>query len=413
MPNTESPVQPPSGASGLEQPEMHQTEAGVRQKIATGQVGPNNTINLGQREGAERLVFDINAKIDTMDARLHDLGSLLDETQKQIHASLGEIRGREEGLSTRINEVASGLRISNIKQAKLTEELTQALHDANREVAQRINSLYASLDAQHEQVGILEAALPAVRTQISQLNQRLASSNELAQKRYRWLTAGIAAVALTAAGAISYMQFNPGAVPVAVQTRLSEATQSIVENAGAVADVAAAMGALESRLSATDSELEGLRAADAGTQTAIEQLGGKLDASLASFGTSMASAAAEIDDLKFRIEGPGNRGAGLTEPSLPVQGPAWLAAQNPVHYSIQLAGFYRYQYLVSYVNNNEQVMNDRPIAFDQARLGLRDWYNLFYGSYPTLEAAEAALAALPLRLQGNNPFVRSFASIQH
>ncbi|MCA1804354.1 MAG: SPOR domain-containing protein, partial [Xanthomonadaceae bacterium] len=41
-----------------------------------------------------------------------------------------------------------------------------------------------------------------------------------------------------------------------------------------------------------------------------------------------------------------------------------------------------------------------------------DRYTLLFGSYPSLAAAQAAIAGLPARVQRDKPWPRSFASVQ-
>ena len=52
------------------------------------------------------------------------------------------------------------------------------------------------------------------------------------------------------------------------------------------------------------------------------------------------------------------------------------------------------------------------LAFSVTEQGQRESYNLFFGVFPTITQARAAIATLPPELRTNRPWVRQFQSVQ-
>ena len=52
------------------------------------------------------------------------------------------------------------------------------------------------------------------------------------------------------------------------------------------------------------------------------------------------------------------------------------------------------------------MLEQATLTVGKSKLGLRDWYRLYYGAYPSIVVAEVALKQLPLRLRQNGPFVK-------
>jgi hypothetical protein len=102
------------------------------------------------------------------------------------------------------------------------------------------------------------------------------------------------------------------------------------------------------------------------------------------------------------------------EPALPLgnapealKGAAWLLAQDPGAYSLQLVAVSR---LDSVLNFIRRVPASDELASFRSSKGAHDLYPLFYGIYPSLAAAKAAAAQLPAAL--GPPVARQLKSIQ-
>ena len=87
---------------------------------------------------------------------------------------------------------------------------------------------------------------------------------------------------------------------------------------------------------------------------------------------------------------------------------AWVRAQNPASYTVQLAGF------VSR-SGPEDFARRHRLGTDwvkvRTRRGAQDWYLMILGSYPDVASARRATAALPHAVRANGAWIRSFGSI--
>ena len=268
----------------------------------------------------------------------------------------------------------------------------------------------------------LEDVTQGLREKLQLLETGVAETKVVTNKRIGWLVGSVAALALLIAASTTYFQFYPTTVPEEVQGQISALSTDSEQQLGLINALDSGLTLVQDKFAELEASLFSQQQQSSEIQTevtnnaqsiaSLSAMDAEMIASVEKLQTTLAAVNSDIDNLKFRIEGPSNQGAGLTEPTLPLNGHDWLFAQNPEHYSIQLVGVYQKQHLVSYINRNSHVLSDQPIAFNEGKLGLRSWYNLFYGHYATREQAEAALETLPLRLQTNSPYIRSFESIQ-
>lgn len=88
---------------------------------------------------------------------------------------------------------------------------------------------------------------------------------------------------------------------------------------------------------------------------------------------------------------------------------AWVAAQNPNYYTLQLASSTNKSLIQKYFNSNSLV--GKAGYYLSHRSG-EDWYVLVYGAYPSVQAAKAAIETLPSDLKKWSPWVRNIKSIQ-
>jgi len=88
---------------------------------------------------------------------------------------------------------------------------------------------------------------------------------------------------------------------------------------------------------------------------------------------------------------------------------AWLAAQNPAYYTLQLASSTRKSQIQKYYEENQ--LAGKGDYYVSRRSG-EDWFSLVYGVYPTVGDAKAAIEELPSALNKWSPWVRSIKSVQ-
>lgn len=87
---------------------------------------------------------------------------------------------------------------------------------------------------------------------------------------------------------------------------------------------------------------------------------------------------------------------------------AWVAAQNPNYYTLQLASSTNESLIQKYYNTNNLV---GKAGYYRSHRSGEDWYALVYGAYPSVQAAKAAIQTLPQDLKKWSPWVRNIRSI--
>lgn len=88
---------------------------------------------------------------------------------------------------------------------------------------------------------------------------------------------------------------------------------------------------------------------------------------------------------------------------------AWIALQNPEHYTLHLAGSYD---LPSLMVVASYVVNQSDVAYYVVDIRDKNWFTLIYGSYETEQLAQKALRDLPGDVKKWSPLVRKFAEVQ-
>ncbi len=87
---------------------------------------------------------------------------------------------------------------------------------------------------------------------------------------------------------------------------------------------------------------------------------------------------------------------------------AWLWSQDPSHYTLQLMSGYNEAGIRQFISQHKLI--GKAVYFRTHRDG-RNWYALLYGSYPSREAARAAIKKLPPAVRKARPWARRFSSI--
>ena len=90
----------------------------------------------------------------------------------------------------------------------------------------------------------------------------------------------------------------------------------------------------------------------------------------------------------------------------------WLLQQNPKAYTVQLVTSPSEADMARFIDRNVDQLALDSLAFSVTGHDQRARYNLFFGVFPTITQARAAIAALPPELRANRPWVRQFRSIQ-
>ena len=93
-----------------------------------------------------------------------------------------------------------------------------------------------------------------------------------------------------------------------------------------------------------------------------------------------------------------------------VRGNAWVMAQPPGRYTIQLLAARDEQAVLGFIERYK--LGSEAAYYTFTRSGVR-WYAVVYGSYESNAAARAALDGLDPALRTQSPWVRNFGGIQH
>jgi len=92
-----------------------------------------------------------------------------------------------------------------------------------------------------------------------------------------------------------------------------------------------------------------------------------------------------------------------------LDGNAWLRAQDPAFYTLQLAGSEERKDVEQFIDKH--ALPGKVVVAEVLRSG-KVWYMVLYNSYPTWGEARRELSVLPPQIHRNNPFARRFASVQ-
>ncbi len=87
----------------------------------------------------------------------------------------------------------------------------------------------------------------------------------------------------------------------------------------------------------------------------------------------------------------------------------WILQQNPDHYTLQMVAGNRINTLRSFIRQHPL---DEPFAIYHTIRKGKTWFGLIYHSYPNKRAALDARHQLPTALRRQNPWIRSFSTLQ-
>jgi len=90
-------------------------------------------------------------------------------------------------------------------------------------------------------------------------------------------------------------------------------------------------------------------------------------------------------------------------------GPDWVRERPVGHFTIQIIAGNDLEALHSFAR---RVSMETDVAWFGTRRGDQDWYALVTGEYPDLTSARAAAAQLPAAVRRNQPWIRTFGSVQ-
>ncbi|MGH8355807.1 MAG: SPOR domain-containing protein, partial [Pseudomonas sp.] len=308
-----------------------------------------------------------------------ELAVLKSVTDEKIH-----------GQQVRI-ESLRGLQATQGEAIRVLDRQLAELYRRADELGGRAEGVDERLDGLDSRTDVLSRRDDELTEQLGGLAVACGEQRQATRKGLRSLAASLAGVAIALAAAITYLQFNPRAIPTAAQEQLEQLSVETHQQADLSGELVGDIQLLRNEL---------------------RDMGATLDSygsDMRALHTTLAGVQQDLGGLQARVKYPDARGA---LPAVDLQDQLWLAARDSHHYSIQLLGVSRFPHLVEFINRRADILADQPIAFGKGLHRGRDWYNLYYGDFATLAQAKAALAALPPTLRGNAPWIRSIGSIQ-
>lgn len=104
-----------------------------------------------------------------------------------------------------------------------------------------------------------------------------------------------------------------------------------------------------------------------------------------------------------------NSAAKATQAGNGINGTGWIAAQDPMYYTVQLLGSSNQGAVLRFIRDHH--LEQQAAYFAQRRNG-QLWYTVVYGSFPDRPAARQALGRLPAAIDRASPWIRRFKDVQ-
>lgn len=323
------------------------------------------------------------------------------ENQARVAELEDHLLALTERFESALEEQGSLIETLSAEQAQISGIRLRVLNERLTEAGSRLEVQSTQLSTLDQRLSQQENATADLRQQLAGLFTEVAEDRESNRKR-TWIAAGIATLTLVILGAAStYLHLNPVAESQTVNEQISVigAEQSRLENA--LSALTSGLGSLGTQVN-TQSEQLDLQS----QQTASLSEGQMLqDQQIEGLGRSLS-------ELRVLVSGPGQIDPTQVTPVLPLNDASWISAQPSDHMTLQIGGFYRESDLARFINQHQTTLDGMPLSYSSGQLAGNPWFNLYAGSYASVTEGLNALDTLPLTIQRNSPYLRTFASIR-
>jgi len=242
---------------------------------------------------------------------------------------------------------------------------------------------YAEFKELHSLVGVLECETQRLDNEIRALAETLATHRGETRDRFRWTHLAIAGLFLLTVLGFVLVKWQPAFAPAAIES-------AVAHNESRITAVDTQVAALTAKVSAQQER-------DAQQQASIDRVDGKLG----NLEKSLADLRGAIRKLR-----PQGAGAAVLHDS------QWLLQQNPKAYTVQLVTSPSQGDMARFIDRNMAHLALDSLAYSVSEAARGERYNLFFGVFPTVTQARAAIADLPAELRVNEPWVRPLRSVQ-
>lgn len=324
------------------------------------------------------------ADISTLDARLNTLNTLMQEQDRIIQEQITRLD--QFGVAQELLDTATR---GNRSRIETVRELAQSQHAVAKAQIQGLRALqrefYAEFQFVQKSVAELQCETQRLDQAVHRVSSRLTKHTQHTRRQFQWMHGAMVATVLLTAAGFAYFKWSPAFAPASTSA--------------AIADVNAKLGDLDAQVT----DLAPLKAATATQHSEMGQLAGQvaeLESQLNSLGNTVQNLRAGQTAATLRHNG-----------GLPAHDGAWLLAQNPKAFTVQLLGAPDPSTMARIIAQYSAQLGDNGLAYAVTQRNQRDRYNLFYGLFDTAEQARTALESLPPALRVNKPWVRQMRSV--
>ena len=325
----------------------------------------------------------ISADVARLDSGIDSLEGLF-RTQERIlaeqHARLDQF-----DITCELLDTATRGNKTRIEAVREEAERQHAIVEARAEglgALQREH--YAEFQDVQRLVWVLQTETRRLDGAIGNVATGLADHRVDTHDRFKRTHLAIAALLLLTIFGFAMVKWQPAFAPASTESAIARNEARITEINGQVAG----LSARETVQQTTDTQQQARIDQVSGKVSGLEKSLGDLRATVRRLGMQSAAGARVLHDSR------------------------WLLQQNPKAYTVQLVTSPSQGDMARFIDRNVERLALGSLAFSVTEQGQRESYNLFFGVFPTITQARAAIATLPPELRTNRPWVRQFQSVQ-
>lgn len=333
----------------------------------------------------EQRLADENGRMGREISRLDNHLEQVDQLLKAQERILGEQRQRLDQFDITYQLLDSATR-GNKQRIEVVRAETAKEHALAETRIDGLSALQREHYAEFQQlqglVGVLKAETQRLDQAIVSVATDLATHRTRTQEQFKRTHFSLGGLLLLSALGFAAVKWWPAFTPASTE-------QALLQNRAQLAEISGQVAGLSTREAAQQD-------VDARQQAALDQVSGQV----AGLEKSLNDLRATVRKMRVPVGG-----SGVLHDS------QWLLQQNPKAYTVQLLTSPSQADMSRFIDQNVNQLALNSLAFSVGN-NQREHYNLFFGVFNTPGQARAAIATLPPALQGNRPWVRSFASVQ-
>ena len=390
-------------AGGEASVEMERLQAALSDHITALQAQASSSAR-AMEDLTSEVLSDLAQSRSLGQAQLQALGSRLDADVERLQQGVIAI---DELLATQ-NAIVRAQTV-RLNQFDVAVELLDTATRGNRS---RIEAVRDETLRQHSialaQLAGLDALQRGQSTELAELRQ----TTVVLQTESQRLEGAIHAVAhdLQSHTTATRRSFQRTHIALAAGLLVALSGFALVKWVPAFAPVSsdAGLASAQQHLQTLDAQVAAMPALQAATVAEQNSKLGALADSLIALERRLAVVQSSVRAL--RAKAPGVAGQPLTLP--PLADREWLVQQDVASLTVQLAGLPNEQALNAFLEQHASALSGKELALTVTQPVQGTRYNVFYGVFNSRDDARAAIAALPMELRSNRPWVRTMGDVQ-